>query len=120
MMNQALSRNSQNGTPAKIVANIRPLIGFAAMRSFALKSNVRPLCYNKSTKQTKGHNMSLTLANSLYTGCLFIWKGKNYLFKEFTNIVDESEIVNAIIIDHTGKELSLICSYDEFKESVVK
>jgi len=64
--------------------------------------------------------MSLTLANSLYTGCLFIWKGKNYLFKEFTNIVDEAEIVNAIIIDHTGKELSLVCSYDEFKESVVK
>jgi hypothetical protein len=64
--------------------------------------------------------MSLTLANNLYTGCLFIWKGKNYLFKEFTKIVDESEIVNAIIIDHEGKSLSLICSFDEFKESVVK
>ena len=64
--------------------------------------------------------MSLSLANNLYVGCLFIWKGKNYLFKEFTKIVDESEIVNAIIIDHEGKSLSLICSFDEFKESVVK
>jgi len=64
--------------------------------------------------------MSLTLANNLYVGCLFIWKGKNYLFKEFTKIVDESEIINAIIIDHEGKSLSLICSFDEFKESVVK
>jgi len=64
--------------------------------------------------------MSLSLANNLYSGCLFIWQGKNYLFKEFTNIVDNEEIVNAIIVDHNAKELSLICSYDEFKASVVK
>jgi hypothetical protein len=74
----------------------------------------------KAYRNKKGKLMSLTLANNLYVGCLFIWQGKNYLFKEFTNIVDDKEIVNAIIIDHTGKELSLVCSFDEFKESVVK
>jgi hypothetical protein len=64
--------------------------------------------------------MSLSLINKIYEGCLFIWKGNNYLVKEVTYLTDTHEIVNVTLIDHNGKELAGTFTYQEWKESVVK
>lgn len=64
--------------------------------------------------------MSLTLVNKLFEGKLFIWKDNSYLINSIVNVNDNAGIVNARLVDYTGKVLALSCTFEEFNESVVK
>lgn len=64
--------------------------------------------------------MSLTLVNKLFEGKLFIWKDNSYLINSIVNVNDNAGIVNARLVDYTGKVLAISCTFEEFNESVVK
>ena len=64
--------------------------------------------------------MSLTLATKIYKGCIFIWKGQNYLVNDFYDLNDEIELLSVWLVDKEGDFTIWTGHYAEFYESVVK